>query len=163
MKYLLLLRHAKSSWNDQSLPDYQRPLNERGKKDAPRVGELLRKKQLHPGLVLSSSAKRASKTAKKVIEASGLEVELRLLDELYLAAPDAYVGQLEKLPDELSCVLVVGHNPGIEELLLGLTGQHQHFPTAALAHVELPADRWSDIALDRTSRLLWLWTPSEDD
>lgn len=163
MKNLLLLRHAKSSWNDQSLPDYQRPLNERGKKDAPRVGELLQKKQLHPGLVLSSSAKRASKTAKKVIEASGFEVELRLLDELYLAAPDAYVSQLEKLPDELSCVLVVGHNPGIEELLLGLTGQHQHFPTAALAHVELPADRWSDIALDRTSRLLWLWTPSEDD
>ncbi|MGE0755397.1 MAG: histidine phosphatase family protein [Pirellulaceae bacterium] len=162
MKNLLLLRHAKSSWNDSSLPDHQRPLNERGKRDAPRAGEQLVARQIRPQLVLSSSAKRAAKTAKKAIEASGYETELRLLDELYLATPDAYLAQLRKLPDSLSCILVVGHNPGMEELLLGLTGLHQAFPTAGLASLDIATERWRDLQLDHTAQLRWQWRPDEE-
>jgi phosphohistidine phosphatase len=159
MKTLLLLRHAKSSWADESLTDHQRPLNDRGKRDAPRVGELLIEHQLRPQVVLSSSAKRARKTAEKVIRATGLDVELRLADELYLAEPRAYVAQLQILPDDLRCVLIVGHNPGLEELCLELTGRHEQFPTAALAQIELTIDRWADTSLDQSGHLVGLWKP----
>jgi phosphohistidine phosphatase len=163
MKTLLLLRHAKSSWNDASLADFHRPLNERGKRDAPRVGELLKQRELRPDVVISSSARRAKATAKKMIRASGLDVEPQLADELYMAEPAAYLSQLKSLPDDVSCVLLVGHNPGLEEFSLALTGQHEQFPTAALANIELPIDHWSEVALDHAARLVWLWKPRDDE
>jgi phosphohistidine phosphatase len=163
MKTLYLLRHAKSSWNDRSLPDYQRSLNERGKQDAPRVGELLKERGLRPDAVLSSSAKRAAKTAKKAVAASGFEVEIQLIDELYLAPPAVYLDHLGRLEDDLASVLVVGHNPGIEELFFGFTGRHEHFPTAALAQLELSIDRWRDIAADQSARVAWFWSPKGND
>jgi phosphohistidine phosphatase len=163
MKTLLLLRHAKSSWNDESLDDYERPLSERGKRDAPRVGQLLNERQLWPDVVISSSARRARKTAQKAIRASGRDIEMRLADELYLANPAAYIQQLKQLQDQPACVMLVGHNPGMEELLLGLTGHHEHFPTAALANIQLPIDRWSDVALSQDARLEWLWKPRDEE
>jgi phosphohistidine phosphatase len=163
MKTLLLLRHAKSSWNDESLDDYERPLSDRGNRDAPRVGQLLSERDLRPDVVISSSARRARKTAQKAIRASGLDVEIQLADELYLANPAAYVEQLKQLPDHPACVMMVGHNPGMEELLLGLTGRHEHFPTAALANIQLPIDRWSEVALNQDAHLVWLWKPREEE
>jgi phosphohistidine phosphatase len=163
MKALILLRHAKSSWAEPGLSDYDRPLNDRGKRDAPRVGEVLLERGLSPGLVLSSSAKRARKTAQKVLDASGLKVELRLLDELYLAAPEAYICELQNLPEDIQQVLVVGHNPGLEELLRSLVGRHEHLPTAALVLIELPIAEWSDLRLKTEGKLAWIWTPSHDE
>jgi phosphohistidine phosphatase len=163
MKSLLILRHAKSSWSDGTLSDHDRPLNERGKRDAPRVGELLRELSLTPERILCSTAKRAHKTAEKLVKSSGFEQEIVLLPELYLAPPSAYRAALRNLPDTVERAMVVGHNPGLEELLAELTGSSQHLPTAALAHVQLDVPRWSDIDDGTTGRMAGLWRPRDLD
>jgi phosphohistidine phosphatase len=159
MKTLLLLRHAKSSWDAPDQPDHDRPLNDRGKRDAPRVGQLLNETRLRPALVLSSTAKRARKTAAKVLEAGGYALEVQLRRELYLADVGTWVRVLQALPDEANCVLAVGHNPGIEDLVQVLCGGRQTMPTAALAHVELPVDSWSQLTTSTPCELRMLWTP----
>jgi phosphohistidine phosphatase len=163
MKTLLLLRHAKSSWKDESGTDFDRPLNERGKRDAPAVGHVLRERNLRPDLVICSSAKRARKTAVKALEASGYEVELRLLEDLYLASPEAYFKEIAKVSDTLSCVMCVGHNPGLEELVAQLTSRHQALPTAALAHIEVAIEFWREINSHSKGKLVSLWRPAEGD
>lgn len=161
MKTLLLLRHAKSSWADNDLSDHDRPLNERGKHQTPRVGEILRERQLVPDVVLSSTAKRARKTAGKVLEAAGCDTEITLLKELYLAPPAAYVAQLRKLPDACQSVLVVGHNPGLEQLLESFIGEPREMGTACLAQLELPLATWSELELPCRARLVWFGRPEE--
>lgn len=159
MKTLLILRHAKSSWDDPALADHDRPLNKRGKRDAPRMGQLLRDQGLTPDLVISSSAKRAAKTAQAVAEASGYEGEILLRDELYAAEPEAYIGVLKRLGEAHESVLVVGHNPGLEELVDLLTGESLHLPTAALAQVSLPVEEWTDLSDETRGKLVGSWNP----
>jgi phosphohistidine phosphatase len=161
MKTLLILRHAKSSWKQPDQADHDRPLNERGKSDAPRVGRLLREEDLVPDLIVSSTAKRARKTAAKVAEGSGYGGEIQLSDELYLAPPKTYLGVLRQVADAHSRVMVVGHNPGLEELLTLLTGDESSLPTAALAYITLPIDRWSELNTGTRGHLVNLWTPKE--
>src|SRR5688572_17096724 len=156
MKTLLILRHAKSSWAEPGISDFDRPLNDRGKRDAPRVGEVLQERGLKPDLVLSSTAKRARKTAHKAIDASGFECELQLVDSFYLASPSSYISQLQSVSDDKKCVLVVGHNPGLTELLEALTQRREELPTAALAQLELPLESWSELQIDSKARLVWL-------
>jgi phosphohistidine phosphatase len=158
MKTLLLLRHAKSSWKDNSLADHDRPLNQRGKRDAPRMGKLMREEGLVPDLILTSSARRALSTAKLAAEASGFEGEMEVSRDLYAAGPENFIEALEALPDQYHTVLTVGHNPGMEELLEALTEESQAMPTAALAQIEMPIDHWTDIE-DATGRLVNLWLP----
>jgi phosphohistidine phosphatase len=161
MKTLLLLRHAKSSWKDAGIRDHDRPLNGRGRRDAPRIGRLLAEHGLVPDLIISSTARRARKTAEKVAEASGYVGALDAAAALYLAAPPAITQVIRLLPDEAGRVLLVGHNPGLEELLAALIGQYERLPTAALAHVELEFDRWQDFAPPVAARLARLWRPKE--
>lgn len=161
MKTLFLLRHAKSSWAEPGMPDHERPLNDRGKRDAPHVGQWLREQGLLPDRIVSSTAKRARKTAEKVAHHCGYRGEIEFSAALYEAHPDAYVRHLQQLPDNEQAVLVVGHNPTLEELLEQLTGQHDSLPTAALAVVEMPIDRWQDLAASPTGRLRTLWRPKD--
>lgn len=161
MKTLLLLRHAKSSWNDENQADHDRPLNRRGKEDAPRMGRLIATEHLVPDMILSSTAKRARKTAAKVAEHCGYSGEVRKLDELYLAAPDIYIATLHGLADDVHRVLVVGHNPGLQLLVTVLSGANQDFPTAALAQIELPIDAWSDLMRETRGQLVRLWRPRD--
>lgn len=163
MKTLFLLRHAKSSWDDARLDDHERPLNKRGRKTAPRMGRLLRDEGLSPDAVLSSGAVRAIATARAVCEALGYEGVIDRREELYLAAPGAYLRALEQLPDETERPLVVGHNPGLEDLLEALCGRSERMPTAALAVVELPIERWRDLELDGRARCRRVWRPKELD
>jgi phosphohistidine phosphatase len=161
MKTLLIQRHAKSSWSDAGLADHDRPLNKRGKRQAPHMGELLRQQDLLPDLILSSTAKRAEKTAEAIAEASGYEGEIRLSRDLYAAPPEAYLEALHDLPDEYGCVMVVGHNPGMEELLDVLTGESASLPTAALAQVELGIEHWSQVSQAPLGKLVNIWLPVE--
>jgi phosphohistidine phosphatase len=163
MKTLLILRHAKSSWKDEDLSDHDRPLNKRGKRDAPRMGKLLRERPLVPDLIVSSTAKRARKTASKVAKQCGYEGVIELTGDLYLAAPEQYLQVLCGVPDHIECVMIVGHNPGAEDLLAQLTGQSAHLPTAALAHVKLPIDNWSELGADTQGELAEFWCPRDLD
>lgn len=117
MKSLLILRHAKSSWKHPELSDHNRPLNRRGKNDALRIGKLLKKEKLIPDIIISSTAIRAHVTADTVAKACEYKGEVTLDRSLYAAGPEAYFKVLRSLSDDYLKVLVVGHNPGIEELL----------------------------------------------
>ena len=141
------------------MTDHDRPLNSRGKQDAPRIGQLLRDQGLQPDLILSSTAKRARATAKRVVEGGELACSPQLLDELYLASADTYIEVLRQQPAEYERILVVGHNPGLEELVLLLTGTCLALPTAALVHVEFDIDTWFEMPDHGHGRLVAHWEP----
>ena len=159
MKTLLILRHAKSSWKDTSLADHDRPLNKRGKQDAPRMGKFVREQDLVPDRIISSTAKRARNTAKAVAKACHCEDKVELTSEFYHAGPRAYLAVLQNVPDDDRRVMVVGHNPGMEALVAHLTNRMETMPTAALAHVALPIEKWAELDYEVQGELLDLWRP----
>jgi phosphohistidine phosphatase len=159
MKTLLLLRHAKSSWKEPGLDDHDRPLNKRGKHDAPEMGKLVRKLDLAPDLILCSTARRAYDTARAVADACGYASEIETQRDLYLSDTTCYLDILHHLPDEVGSVMVVGHNPDMEELLALLTDNAEAMPTAALAQVELPISSWQELTEATDGRLKGVWTP----
>ncbi len=161
MKSLLILRHAKSSWNDPELDDHDRPLNDRGRRDAPRMGRLIQRQSLVPDIVLTSTANRARRTAELAIEAWGQPTTLKPIENFYLAAPGVYLEWLVHLDDSTDRVMVVGHNPGVEELVRLLSGAHETMPTAALARIDLPIDTWSELVPGVPGTLVDLWRPKE--
>jgi len=161
MKTLLLLRHAKSSWKQPEQSDQDRPLNKRGKKEAPKVGIYLKANDLIPNLILSSTARRAHDTAQAVAEECGFEGQIDLYQDLYLSDPACYLDILHCLPDDARRVLVVGHNPDVEEMLTLLTDLSEHMATAALAVVDLPISSWQELSEATDGRLQTLWVPRE--
>ena len=145
MKTLFIMRHAKSSWDDASLSDFERPLNGRGLKAAPFMGELMRKKVFRPSIILSSPAMRAKQTSELVKESSGLAVGIKFDRHIYEASPQALRHAIAELDDAFTSAMLVGHNPGIEGFIRFLTGQIEPMPTAALAVIELDIENWSNI------------------
>lgn len=160
MKTLLLLRHAKSSWKDLSLPDFERPLNGRGLKAAPLIGKFLRKQKLRLNLVLSSPAERARQTVRLALEAARIAAEQRYDERIYEASAARLLEVISQIEDSAKVVLLVGHNPGLEELLELLTGEVRRMPTGALARIKLDLNKWSE-ARERTGHLEWLVKPKE--
>ena len=161
MKTLLVLRHAKSSWSDPALDDHERPLNTRGRRDAPRMGQLVREYGLIPDVVISSDAVRARLTAEAVVEAARYGGEILLDRRLYMAGPADILSRLRTVGEKGESVMIVGHNPGLEELVAQLTGEWQGLPTAALAQIVLPIDRWRDLTLSTRGTLVGHWRPKE--
>ena len=161
MKTLLILRHAKSSWKDEKLDDHDRSLNKRGLNDAPRMGKLMKEHDLVPEYILSSSAVRARLTAELVAEHSGYEGEIGGGRELYSFASEDYLDALEKLDDGYVRVMVVGHNPGLEELAEWLTGVYTSLPTASLAVVRLDINHWSELEEGGVGELVQVFRPRE--
>ncbi|MHC5002971.1 MAG: SixA phosphatase family protein [Planctomycetota bacterium] len=161
MKCLLLLRHAKSGGKGTGTPDHDRPLNRRGERDAPRMGGLLRGEDLLPDLVLSSTAERARCTTVAALEHGGYDGPVEYLEELYHASPDEMMAMLRERDDDSATIMLVGHNPGMEDLLLELTGVDEHFPTAALAVIGVDVDRWADLRRGVRCSLSALWRPRE--
>lgn len=146
MKKLYILRHAKSSWDDSSLSDFDRPLNDRGLKSAPFMGELIARKQLIPDVILSSPAARAKRTAELVKKAAGIKADLKFDERVYEASPQALLHVVSEIDEQFASAMVVGHNPGMEGFIRVLTGKLEPMPTAALAVIELDIDNWSSIA-----------------
>lgn len=161
MKTLLLMRHAKSSWGDPKMADQDRPLNKRGKRDAPRMGRLIREEGLLPDIILTSTALRARMTAEAIIDQSAYQGETLYLDELYMAEPEAYLNALHGLAEECDCALVIGHNPGMELLVEKLSGKPRAMPTAALAYLALPIQLWQDLNEETKGKIVYLWRPRE--
>ena len=155
MKRLLLLRHAKSSWKTGNVKDFDRPLNQRGQRAAPLVGKALRKRKLKLDLVLSSPAERARQTAHLILESARMTVELRYDERIYEASAARLLEVVSQIEDSATVAMLVGHNPGMEDLLKVLTGEKQHLSTATLADIELNVDKWNKIRAG-VGRLEWL-------
>ena len=150
MKRLYLLRHAKSSWDDASLDDHDRPLSGRGRRAADAIGRHLREHDIVPDLVLCSSAARTRETLARI----GLDGTIER--ELYGASAYALLARVRALPPAAGSVLLIGHNPGIHDLAFALTGQpDEKYPTGALATIEL--DDWAA----RSGRLIAFVRPRE--
>jgi phosphohistidine phosphatase len=145
MKKLLLLRHAKSSWADPHMADFDRPLNERGVAAAPFMGGIMSREQLIPDLILSSPAERARNTAELVRLGSRLEIEIRYDERIYEASPQTLQRILIESDLHVTSLMIVGHNPGMEGLIRLLTGDSAEMPTAALAEIDLKIQEWKDV------------------
>jgi phosphohistidine phosphatase len=161
MKTLLVLRHAKSSWNDPNIDDHERRLKKRGRKEARKMGRLIAAENLLPDCIASSSARRCRQTADHVIHHSDYRGEIRMTPELYDADAARLREFVGKLSDQAARVMLVGHNPGLEEFLESLIGQHTPLTTGALAQVELAVDRWADLNSDTRGTLIKVWEPKE--
>jgi phosphohistidine phosphatase len=142
VKTLHLLRHAKSDWSGEGVADHERPLNGRGKRSRLEIAEHV--KDWTVDLVVCSTARRARATAKPVVEALGCPV--RYDDALYEATPGALLTVVQGLADDDASVMLVGHNPTMEELTELLCASSPEYPTAALGTIELAVDTWSEVA-----------------
>jgi phosphohistidine phosphatase len=159
MKTLYLLRHAKSSWRDPGLPDHDRPLNDRGRKAALTMGRYLRKQRIRPDLVLASTALRVAETLELLLPELREKPPVIRDRSLYLATPDQLLSRLRLTSEKDNNVLIIGHNPGIQEFALHLVGEvaddaaHEardrmkaSFPTAALAVIRFTrAKTWREV------------------
>jgi phosphohistidine phosphatase len=153
MRTLYLLRHAKSSWDDPELPDRERPLAPRGRRAAKRIAKHLVRDGIEPELVLCSPAVRARGTLELVQPAFAEGTAVRLEPGLYGASVDGLLELLRRVPDDVASVMLVGHNPGLQDLALELassgaelTRLEEKFPTAALATITLETDGWSTLS-----------------
>jgi phosphohistidine phosphatase len=155
MKTLVLLRHAKSAWDNADLPDIDRPLSPRGRKAAPLMGERLKKAGYRPDFILCSTAKRARETLDLIAPSLPKKAKVQQVKELYMAVPREMLNVLAKVPDSAETTLLIGHNPGIGSLAGWLAGEgdseslakiRRKFPTAAAAVITFDAARWSDVA-----------------
>jgi phosphohistidine phosphatase len=152
---LFLLRHAKSSWADPTLADHDRPLAPRGRRAATRIAQHVRSEAVRPALVLCSSARRARDTLDVLKPALGHQVEVRVDDALYGADARQLLDRLREVGQDIASVMIVGHNPGLHDLAVELTGDgteaaisqlHTKFPTGALATLDVGRTRWDELA-----------------
>ena len=154
MKVLYLMRHAKSSWKDPSLEDFDRPLNKRGRKAGKAMAKHFRDNGVRPALVLCSAAVRAQETLGCLRDAIGADTPFEIEKGLYHAGREGLLERLRKVKDAVPSVMLVGHNPGMEWLAMDLAGGGDEdawdslrvkYPTAALAVLTFEVKRWSDI------------------
>ncbi len=145
---LTVVRHAKSAWKDRSLPDHARPLNRRGRDDAPRMASWLRATGVQPDWAWVSTARRTRETAAVLLDAVGLPEHLQLFDgRLYLADAGCLLDVLRETPTDRTWVMLIGHNPGVTELvnLLAGTTVHDDLPTLAIVSFELACEDWVEL------------------
>lgn len=147
MKTLYLVRHAKSSWNNANMSDHARPLNDRGKRDAPEMGKRLFKRTPQPTTIICSSAVRAETTATILAEAIDYPIaDLNIDDRLYGAEATDVVSIIQELNDTTDCAMLVGHNPTFTHLINALSGnQMEEIPTCSMAVLRFPTNTWSKI------------------
>ncbi|HEU0065288.1 MAG TPA: histidine phosphatase family protein [Flavisolibacter sp.] len=157
MKTLLLVRHAKSSWEEPGVSDIDRPLNERGKHDAPEMAKRIKNRKIKIDLFISSTAKRARRTAKYFADEWKVKKEeIVLNEELYLATPSSFINVLEKLDKKYDTVALFSHNPGITELANQLTSVRiDNMPTCSVFAIQAELNSWKDFASAEKSFLFF--------
>jgi phosphohistidine phosphatase len=161
MKTLLIMRHAKSSWKEQELPDHDRPLKKRGRKDIANMAKILKKKALVPDLILSSTAIRAKDTATLMAEKLNFKGPLELVENFYMAEPETYIQKIATVPDKVENLLIIGHNPGLEGLVMTLGDKIVSLPTGSIAKIYLFIDKWSELTAKTDGEINHLWIPED--
>ena len=160
MKTLVLLRHAKSTSTDGKFADFDRPLSDGGRRDAGLIGRYIKQQTIQLDFVLSSPAARARETTEVVLEAAELRIVARYDERIYEATPLALLEVVSEVDDDRKTILLVGHNPGMEELLGLLTGDPEHMSPAALARIGVEAEKWKALA-ENTGKLVWMINAKE--
>ena len=150
MKRLFLFRHAKSSWDHPGMADHERPLNKRGKCDAPLMGRRLAEQGVKPDLIMSSPAKRAIKTAKAVAKALGYPKEkIEVVDDIYSEGAPDILRVIQRADDRCESLMLFGHNPDFTELANCLSGEHiEHMPTCSVVCIDFGVGAWRHVAED---------------
>ncbi|HEY3498349.1 MAG TPA: hypothetical protein VGK73_26825 [Polyangiaceae bacterium] len=162
MLTLLILRHAKSG-HEEGQPDEARTLTERGHKASKKMGKLAVEHALVPELILCSTAVRARETVDGFVSTATGAGKVTYLGELYLAEPSAYVKALSEHGGDAERVMVVGHNPGLEDLVRDLTGERVELPTAALVECALEIRRWAELTFESRGELKRFFRPKDHD
>ena len=159
MKTLTIVRHAKSSWKDATLPDRKRPLNKRGERDAPEMGRRIKAHGIRPSLIISSPATRAWTTARIVADAIGYPREfLQKEDGLYLASQDEILDVIVAQDVGFNSLMLFGHNPGLTDLVnYFVPGLTSNLPTAGVVSLELDSDDWSFYERPEATLLVHDW------
>jgi len=160
VKILYLFRHAKSSWDEPLLSDFDRPLSKRGQKTAPQMGRIMRQRKVSPDLVICSPARRTKETAKLALEKARIDADVVFTEGIYEASVRALLSVLSKQDGSVGSILMIGHNPGMSDLIETLTGQVEEFPTAALARLSLAINHWREIEAG-CGKLDWLVRPKD--
>ena len=148
MKTIILVRHAKSSWKNPRLDDFERPLNKRGKRDAPLMGEKLKERRILPDLILSSPAKRARKTADLIAKAIGYpRKNIQFVDKMYHCGASVLLDLVKKLDDKNTSVMLFGHNPDFMDFagMLLKPGPVQNIPTTGVYCIRFPVNTWKKV------------------
>ena len=160
----MIMRHAKSSWNNAALRDHDRPLNKRGLRDAPVMANYIADQGFNPEIIISSTALRAKTTAELFVEHHPqTDCDVSLLEDLYHAPPDVYINVLNQLTTKAKTVMLVGHNPGLEHLVQQLSGEYHSMPTSATAVFNVDIVNWSEFedAIPSRIDLVDVWRPKE--
>lgn len=160
MRILYLLRHAKSSWDDSTLRDFDRPLKKRGREAADRIGRRLAAEKLSNPAVICSPSVRTRETAKLVLKSANLLVEPHFDERIYEASLGELIQVVSEISDDTEVAIMIGHNPGSEELLAFLSGEHRRMPTCALAKIKFGDASWTDVRAGEGS-LEWFIAPKE--
>ena len=160
MKTLFLLRHAKSSWKDETLADFERPLNRRGRGAAETMGNYFKTEGIVPELILCSPAVRARETLDLVAKAAKWSTEVRYDQRIYEASGMRLAEVVSQIDNDRKVAMLVGHNPGLEDLLLLFTGNTETMPTGAIAKLLLKTTKWAT-AVDKRATLDWLVRPKD--
>ena len=160
MKILLLMRHAKASPSTAGVADVERSLVDEGRVAAKRIGKFLQRERVTVDVVLSSSAARARETTAAVLQAAGMTQEVRSDERLYEAGPVRLLEVVAELQDDVNSVLLVGHNPALEDLLQLLTGRAEHMSPGTIARIDLKGSEWNQ-ALKESGTLEWIIRPKE--
>ncbi len=154
------MRHAKSSWDEAGLADFDRPLNDRGRRAAPFMGEVLRREGLVPDVIVSSPAERARQTTDSVVAAGDFDRRIVFDENIYEASANALRQVAERLEESAGSAMLVGHNPGMEDFIRYLTGEIEPMPTAAVAVISLEVETWADVT-GRCGRLEMVLRPRD--
>ncbi|WKN42919.1 SixA phosphatase family protein [Tunicatimonas pelagia] len=161
-KTLYLVRHAKSSWKDTSVVDYDRSLNKRGKRDAPEMGKRLAAKNIHPDWVISSPAKRAKLTIEAIAtEINYAESQIRWAEKLYHADVETLLGQIRSLENQYQSLMLVGHNPGLTDLQNSLCNEAiENIVTTGIVCIQFDVADWANV---RSGQLQWYDYPKKEE
>lgn len=160
MKRLLLMRHAKSSWADETL-DHDRVLNARGRRDAPRIGQVILKQFRNPSCLISSTATRCRETLARSGLLESDQATILYDRRIYHATAEQLLYVVHEIADEFETALLVGHNPGIEQFISHLIGEYVRMPTATLARLDFAVDCWRELRLDTHVDDWQVWRPKE--
>ncbi len=156
MKKIILIRHAKSDWDNPSLPDYDRPLAARGLEEAPKMATLLKKRGIKVDSILSSTAKRAKQTAEITAQVLGIpETSIQWNRSLYHASVDHLLAVIQAQPTALQTLILVGHNPGLTELIVNLGVRLDNLPTAGQFAFTVLCQDWKDLSANNCSFDWW--------